>query len=240
MRTMIAATRLAAPLAVTALCTLPAAAQGFEGTVTWEMGPKARQMSQTYKGTKVRTEMGGPRGRQGVMIMDASTKTMTMLMPDEKMYMVMSMEDMAGQMEDQGKPKTPKLTDTGKSETIAGKTCQVYRYAEDTGKPETLEMCVAKGMGFFMGGGEGGPMGGMRGRGEGPNLTAIAGNPEWARRYKDGFFPLRISKVAGDKVTPEMVATQVEAKSIDASAFAVPEGFTEMKMPGGMGMPRRP
>jgi hypothetical protein len=237
MRLIVAATRVAAPLAVSALCTIPApaAAQGFEGTVTWQM--EKGQMAQTYKGTQVRTEMTGERGRQGVMIMDNSAKTMTMLMPEQKMYMQMNLNDTSDMNHEDHKP--PKLTDMGKTETIAGKTCQVYRYAEEAGKPETREMCVAKGMGFFMGGSRG-PMG-MRERGQGGEIAAaIAANPEYAKLYKDGFFPLRISKLEDDKVKNEMIVTKIEAKSVDASAFTVPSDYTLMKMPAGMGMPQRP
>ena len=233
MRMIIAAARVATPLALSALWTLPAAAQ-FEGTVTWQM--EKGQMAQTYKGAMVRTEMTGEQGRQGVMIMDHSARTMTMLMPDDKMYMVMNLRDMP----DKDDHKAPKLTDMGKTETIAGKTCEVYRYAEEAGKPETREMCVAKGMGFFMGGGGGGPMG-MRQRGRGADIAAaIAANPEYAKLYKDGFFPLRISRLEDGKVKNEMIVTQIEAKSVAASAFTTPPDYTEMKMPGGMGRPPRP
>jgi hypothetical protein len=232
MRLIIAAACVATPLALSALCTLPAAAQ-FEGTVTWQM--EKGQMAQTYKGSMVRTEMTGESGRQGVMIMDHAARTMTMLMPEDKMYMVMNLRDMSGR--DDHKP--PKLTDMGKTETIAGKSCEVYRYAEEAGKPETRELCVAKGMGFFMGGG-GGPMG-MRRRGQGAEIAAaIAANPEFAKLYKDGFFPLRISRLEDGKVTHEMIVTRIEAKSVEASAFATPPDYTEMKMPGGMGRPPRP
>jgi hypothetical protein len=239
MRLIVAATRVAAPLAVSALCTIPApaAAQGFEGTVTWQM--EKGQMAQTYKGTQVRTEMSGG-GREGVMIMDNSAKTMTMLMPSDKMYMVMNLRD-SDQGGDHSDRKPPKITPTGKTETIAGRTCEVYLYAENPDKPANKEMCVAKGMGYFMGG-SAGPMGGMgmARQGQGADISAIAANPEYRRLYQDGFFPLRISRIKGDSVTTQMIATKIEPKSVDASLFQVPSGFQEMKMPAGMGMPQRP
>jgi len=235
---LLAATRVTASLAVSALCTIPAAAQGFEGTVTWQMADKG-EMAQTYKGAQVRTEVTGRGGRQGVMIMDNSAKTMTMLVPERKMYMQMDMKDMGDRMKDKSDAKPPKITATGKTETIAGKTCEVYRYAEEAGKPETMEMCVAKGMGYFMGG-NAGPMG-MGRRGPGAEMAAVASNPEYAKLYKDGFFPLRISRLEDGKATNEMVVTKIEPKSVDAAAFKAPADYTEMKMPGGMGgPPQRP
>lgn len=234
MRMLLAVTRLAAPLAMTALCTLPAAAQ-FEGSVTWAVGKKQTPMTQTYKGSMVRTDMTGQRGRSGAMIIDGAAKTMTMMMPEQKMYMKWDLEQMRNEHTTH---KTPKITDTGKSETIAGKSCQVYRYAEDAGKPETMEMCVAKGMGNFMMGRS--PMGRGRGEGEGDDVSEIASNPEFQKLYKDGFFPLRISKVKGDSVTTQMIATKLEPGSVDASLFQVPSDYQEMKMPAGMGpMPRQ-
>jgi hypothetical protein len=233
---MIAATRVAAPLALSVLCAIPAFAQ-FEGSVTWAVGKKQTPMTQTYKGSMVRTDMTGERGRSGAMIIDGAAKTMTMVMPEQKMFMKWDLEKMREQMgNEHATHKTPKITDTGKSESIAGKSCQVYRYAEDTGKPETLEMCVAKGMGNFMAGRS--PMG--RGQGDDDDVSEIANNPEFLKLYKDGFFPLRISKVKGDVVTTQMIATKIEPGSVDASLFQVPSDFQEMKMPAGMGMPQRP
>ncbi|MEO8635978.1 MAG: DUF4412 domain-containing protein [Gemmatimonadales bacterium] len=204
----------------------PLAAQGFEGVVTWQMSEGQMAMTQMYKGSQVRMEMNQG-GHEGVMLLDNSMSTMTMLMPQQKMYMTMNTKSMPGMAHtDDGTP--PKLTATGKTETIAGRTCEVYRYAEEAGKPETMEMCVAKGMGFFMMGqspmGGGGPMG---------NLSMVAGNPEYAKLYKGGFFPLRISRLDGNSAKVMMLAKSVEAKTLDASLFTIPAGFTEMKMGGG-------
>ena len=214
-----------------ALCGLaaaaPLAAQGFQGVVTWEMAEGKSVMTQMYKGNQVRMEMNQG-GHEGVMLMDNTMSSVTMLMPQQKMYMAMDMKNMmGGAAPDDRTP--PKLTDTGKSETIAGHTCEVYRYAEAAGQPETMEMCAAKGMGFFimgqspMGGG-GGPLG---------NLAKIGGSPEYAKLYKDGFFPLRISRLEGGSAKVMMVAKSVDAKPLDASLFAIPAGYTEMKMGGG-------
>ena len=236
MRMLTAATRVAAPLALITLGAFPAAAQ-FEGSVTWAVGKKQTPMTQTYKGTMVRSDMTGERGRSGAMIIDGAAKTMTMVMSEQKMYMKWDLQQMGQQMQNEHPTrKTPKITDTGKTETIAGKSCQVYRYAEEADKPENMEMCVAKGMGNFMAGRS--PMG--RGEGDGDDVSEIANNPEFLKLYKDGFFPLRISRIKGETVTTQMIATKIEPKSVDASLFQVPADYQEMKMPAGMGpMPRQ-
>ena len=204
----------------------PLAAQGFEGVVTWEVSEGKTTMTQQYKGSKVRMEMSQG-GQEGVMLMDHGAGSMTMLMPQQKMYMTMDMKGMSGMPHDEDRTP-PKLTATGKTETIAGHTCEVYRVAEEAGKPETMEMCVAKGMGYFMMGqspmGGGGPLG---------NLAKVGSNPEYAKLYKDGFFPLRMSRLEGGTAKVVLLAKTIEAKSLDASLFTVPAGFTEMKMGGG-------
>lgn len=230
-------TRIVPGALVLSLLAQGLAAQAFEGVVTWQMGAKKETMTQAYKGNQVRTEMGRE-GREGVMLMDGGARTMTVVMPNEKMYMVMSLDrpGMGGNQPDaQGKP--PKLTATGKTETIAGHTCEVYRFAEEEGKPETMEMCVAKGLGYFMMGAGGG---GMMGRGRDPmaGVAGAAANPEYMKLYKDGFFPLRMTRIEGGKSELMMIATNIEKKSLDANAFKVPAGFQEMKMPAGM--PGRP
>ncbi len=230
-------TRIVPGTLVLSLLAQGLAAQAFEGVVTWQMGSKQETMTQAYKGNMVRTEMGRA-GREGVMLIDGGARTMTMVMPNEKMYMVMSLDRpgmQGGQPDAHDAP--PKITATGKTETIAGYTCEVYRYAEEAGKPETMEMCVAKGLGYFMMGAGGG---GMMGRGRDPmaGVAGAASNPEYVKLYKDGFFPLRMTRIEGGKSELMMLATSIEKKSLDANAFKVPAGYQEMKMPAGM--PGRP
>jgi len=216
-------------MAASALGANPAVAQGFEGVVSWQAGDKQTPMTQTYKGNLSRTEMNDG-GRQMVMLADNNAGKLTMVMPDQEMFMVIDLKAMADKHED----KSPKITATGKIETIAGKSCEVYRYAEEASKPETMEMCAAKGMGFFIMG-SGNPMGGG---GPMSHLSAVAANPEYVKLYKDGFFPLRISELKGGQPKVMMLATKIEPKSVDATVFQVPSDYTEMKMPGGM--PQRP
>lgn len=212
-------------VAATMLGSMPLAAQ-FEGTVDMTIGPKAEQkMTQSYKGTHVRSDVSTG-GGQMTMLTDAGMQEMTMLMAEHKMYMKMSLKDAAAQT---GKSDArPKITDTGKTETIAGKSCSVYRMAEEAGKPETMEVCAAKGMGFFAMGQASGPMGGKN-----PYAGAFeaASNPEYAKLFKEGFFPLRVSDISKGKPETIMLATAITPKSIPDAAFEIPAGYTEMKMP---------
>ncbi|HWA16886.1 MAG TPA: DUF4412 domain-containing protein [Gemmatimonadales bacterium] len=220
----------AATIAGTMLWSMPLAAQ-FEGTIDMTMGSKSKaKVTQSLKAGHSRTEMTQS-GTSMVMLMDVGGKEVTMLMPEHQMYMKMSLKDDA-MKPDKGDAKPPKITDTGKTETIAGKTCSVYRMAEEAGKPETMEICAAKGMGFFAMGAPAGPMG----KNPFGNAIEAAANPEYVKLFKDGFFPLRITDIS--KGTPEtvIVVDAINPKPIPDAAFQVPAGYTEMKMPG---MPKR-
>lgn len=204
-----------------------ALAQGFEGALTIRMqAERGMEMQQLIKGDKVRTEMGA-RGQEGVMIMDGGAQTMTMIMPSEKMYMVMDLKAGPGRPA-QRQGETPKITKVGTSETIAGRTCDNFLVGDE----QDMEVCAAKGLGFYMSGRN--PMGGRSPMGRVPDFHQEA----IMREYKDGFFPLRITRVAGGKREVMMEVTRIEPRPLDAALFAVPAGYQQMNMPGGM--PGRP
>jgi len=213
--------------ALLVLSPMAAQAQGFEGTVTYRIqAEKGMEMRQQIKGDKVRTEMDAG-GREGVMLMDGGEGTMTMIMPSEKMYMVMDLKNGMGRPDAQPN-EVPKITKVGTSETIAGRACDNYL----VGEKQDMEVCAAKGLGFFMSGG--GPGMGRNPMGRVPNLRDAA----IMRDFKDGFFPLKLSRVAGGKREVVMEVTRIEPKTLDAALFQVPTGYQKMTMPAGM--PGRP
>lgn len=221
---------------------LPAApavltAQGFEGRVTAEMhgppGQPAMPVVILAKGAKSRMEMSMG-GMDVYMIMDGEAGAMISVMPSQKMYMRMDLRQAAQSMQGMGGPRTPaappKISHTGRHETIAGHDCEHIVFESERAN---MDICAAKGMGFFTGGG-GGPMG--RGRG---GAGVPAGYEELMREFKDGFFPLRMEMVEGTKRTEVMLVKSIEPQRLDASLFVPPADYAEMKMPGmpGMGRP---
>lgn len=202
----------------------PAAGQAFEGAVTYQIKSEGRamEMTQMYKGGQVRTEMDG-RGQKMVMLLDGAGQKMTMLMPDHQMYMTMDLKQMAGMagQEHRHDPGEAKVTDLHTTETIAGRKCSNYL----VGEKQDVEVCAASGMGFYAAARS--PMG----RGPTSSLPEL-GSSEFGTRFKDGFFPLRVSQVQGGKKQVILEATKVEQKSLDASLFSIPEGYTQMQMPG--------
>lgn len=229
-------TRMRTVITALAGCCLLAAgttyAQSFEGVVKYKMGGAGKtmgEMTQMYKGTKARTEFTGAGGQGGAMIMDMAAQSMIMLIPQQKMYMVMDMKKMAAMAKNmpgaggQGAPAggagaPPAITATGKTETVAGYSCEYYV----VGDKQKMEICAAKGLGMFSMGQS--PMGRM-----GANPLAALSDPTYAKIFRDGFFPLKIRNLERNEVVLE--ATQVEKKTLDASLFVPPSDYKEMQMP---------
>jgi len=222
-------------------CVAPAASAqtaGFEGVVAYKMAGKGAgaEMTQMYKGMKSRTEINNG-GQTTAMIMDLAAGTMTVLMPPQKSYMVMDMKKMgqglAG-MFGKGKKDTgtgagassalASIKATGRTETIAGHQCEYYVMGE---KGEA-EVCSAKGLGMFMMGQS--PMGGAAS--SLAALAAVGTNPDAAKMFAGGFFPLKMVSTEHGKREVVMEATRVEKKSLDGSLFVPPPDYKEMKMPG--------
>jgi hypothetical protein len=224
----------AAVLAVLVILPAGVAAQAFEGRVTALMGgnpnrPPAEVVILSKGGkTRMESNMGG---MPMAMLMDYQGGAITTLMPAQRMYMKMDLRQAAAGMRGlTGTTDTtpPKITRTGRRETIAGVSCEHILFEAANGTQ--TDVCAAKGMGFFGGGGS---MGG------GPAAGVPGDMHRLMRDFSDGFFPLKVEGVKGTTRTQVLLVTQVERQSLDASLFEVPQGFTEMPMPGGM-PPGRP
>jgi hypothetical protein len=213
------------------------AAQGsFEGVVQYRVtGQGGEPMEPVYyvKGGKTRLEMSAG-GQMAIMLVDVESGSVTALMPAEKMYMTMSVAAMA-----QNLPAahahgdvSVKIEPTGEKETIAGISCEHYRVTQSKDDAQA-DLCLAKGMGSFMGvraPAGGGPMSGM-GRMPGMGM-APPGAAELTKLLKDGAFLLKMDVKKSGKTEVTMVATRVERRSLDASLFAPPSDYREMRMPG--------
>jgi hypothetical protein len=198
----------------------------FEGSITYDAGMAGMnmQITQLVKGSMVRQEMEGPMG-QIVTIVDTESSMMTTLMPAQKMYMRIDMNAMMQQYGQQAaaqpQPKPADFKSTGEKETIAGHACEHFAF---TGEGNTIDMCIAQGLGFV-------PFMSMSNQG----MANAPDVDEWKQRFPDGFLPLAMTVTAQGQ-TMTMRASTLEKKSVDASLFQVPSGYTEMRGPGGDGM----
>lgn len=207
-------------VAFVSLAAVPATltAQGsFEGVITARMaGPQGNSADVTYmiKGGQFRMDLSG-RGMAMYMVRDAGKSGTMMVMPAQRMYMDISDAQMQGEASSR---KAPDLKWTGKTETVAGHECEHLLVTDDDGTQ--FDICAARGMGTFQ------AMSNAMGR----NRQATEA---WQRLGRD-VFPLKVQRVGKSDMSFEV--TSIEKKSLDASLFAVPEGFTKMDM-GRMGRP---
>jgi hypothetical protein len=227
--------RLHCCLALLLLCLATSlfAADPFEGKVTLGMkSGKEKEFIMKYamKGQRIRMEPE-VEGTQGMaMIFDVQKGEMITLMPEQQMYMVMSLKGAIDAAAKKGaNEKMPELVKTGRTDTILGYKVEEYTF---TDRGTTTEMWVTDKLGTYMGASSGGG-GGMMGRGKGPSAQA------WENLLKgrDGFFPLRVvTREKKDKETFRMEAKAVEPGKLSDTLFQPPAGYQKFAMPnlGGL------
>lgn len=210
---------IAALLVAIAAIPAIASAQGtFEGSITFRVsGGRGGEESMVYsvKGDNVRMDMSAGMGMSMYTLYDGDKKSVSMVIPMRQMYMEYSMDN--AKMPTGTADKKTEITWTGKKETVAGYECEHATITNDDGSQ--TDVCLAKDLGTFvqMGGG------GMRGRGRGGPMGS-----GW-EGHIGSTFPLKVER-NGQLV---MEATKIEKKTLDASMFAIPEGYHKMSMPTG-------
>ncbi|MGE0882911.1 MAG: DUF4412 domain-containing protein [Blastocatellales bacterium] len=224
------------------------AAGNFEGTVVAKMaaGDQPIEVRYAIKGarTRVETQLSQGGNALGAVIMDMSSGSQIMLMPQTKTYMEMNwndngkFKDMVEKMAKEGGQNAAgsfKATSTGKTETIAGYACEHWI----VGDKQDTDVCLAKGLGYFGGGGQsGGIFDKLKNLAMGDKEKAILdANPEFAKFVEGGAFPLKISQIENGQTKTIMEVTSVERKPLDDSLFAVPPDYKKMEIPGMPGMP---
>jgi hypothetical protein len=216
----------------------------FEGQVMSKMflGDKTMENRYSIKGTRNRIETHFPQNspearlmQTSVTLMDLSSGTVTMLFPQTKTYMTMNGGEMAEEMtKGDGKGPSfdfPKVTSTGKTETIAGITCEHWLMDEKT------DVCMAKGLGYF-GGGSNNILDKLKNLALREKIKAqLNTNPEFAKFIEGGAFPLKMAQIENGQSKTIMEVTAVERKSLDDSLFNVPADYKKSEIPGMPGMP---
>lgn len=205
----------------------PLAAQsGFEGVIEFkEFGKHGTgTMVQTSKGSLIRIDnLHGGQGKreEPTLILDTKARTMTMLVPENHMYLVQPLAQGGSG------PADPKrqlaFKDSGRTETVAGIKCQIYSgtVTDSRGKQSQFEACMAKGVGFAL-------FEAMGARGVGSKSSGADLFRDMAAK---NLYVLKVWELKDGARVPAMEATKVEQKAVPASAFQVPAGFTKMDMP---------
>jgi hypothetical protein len=221
---------------------------GFEGEIDGfikDNKPGAQQTPITVmvKAAKIRFEIPealakgaptNPLGDKGYVIVDSTAKKLFAVSDAKKEAMELDLNTTGKALQGvhpgggarPGAPQAPptKVTKTGKTDTVAGYTCEYWDIASDH-KEGTV--CVAN---------------------DGPSwlsipMTGIPTEQAWALELLDGkHFPLRFIAYGKDGTTEEtrVEVTKIDKKSMQDSQFQVPAGYKTIdleKMLSGFGMP---
>jgi hypothetical protein len=240
---------VAAGLVGSGLLPSVASAQTFEGVIHYTLhdeGGKTTNIVQTSKHGKMRMGII-ENGQESGMIVDSTAGTVMFIDGKNKSYMVVSRQMMdqmrgmtrgmtpgmrrqAGQSDADG--STGKVTRTGRTEVVAGVSCEVYTYdGTEDGKHVTGEACLAKGVGMLFAGGMGM---GMMGREERSALQERYRNwGEIGTLIAQGYGILRATSYRDGKPNGSIEVTAIERGAPSDAQFQPPAGYKQQSMMGG-------
>ncbi|HEY6060769.1 MAG TPA: DUF4412 domain-containing protein [Gemmatimonadales bacterium] len=238
-----------------------AAAQRFQGMIRFTVHEESgrtmeiTQYAKPGKSSFMAVEAGKPGGG---MIVDSTAGTLTMIDGEHKTYTVINlvamqqmMQGMAGMArgmrgtqrgttDAEGAPKGT-ITATGRTEVVAGVTCQVYTYeGTDNGKHETGEVCLAKGAGLMAGGDVMGQMPGMMGMQRQTMQQRLQAWGPLGTLLAQGYGILKGTNYEDGKPKGSLEVTAFQRGAPPDAAFHAPPGFTEKSVGDMMGGGRRP
>jgi hypothetical protein len=212
------------------LAPLVALAASFEGKITMKMsGPQNAPPAMTFsikEGLSRLDLVGG--GQNAAVIYDVAKQEITILMPEQKMFMTQPMPKLDASAAGLGSDPGGSLAATTTKEKILGYDC--VKYVEKS-KEGVSEIWVTDQLGGFQGFG-GPPAGGGR---RGPGAPAPQG---WeASIAGKGVFPLRVITTDGGKETFRLEATAIEKVALPAHLFYAPTDYQDLSaMLKSMGM----
>jgi hypothetical protein len=223
-------------MAVLALPLTASAQQPFEGSVTYRVQALGQALMMTHhlKGDDVRMDME-TMGQAVSVITDLNASRQIMVMHGLRQYVdAAAMQQRMGGVGAMGGGAAAgagadvavsdlNITATGRKDRIAGHDCEYYSF---TSGVTQVEVCAAKGLGWYFADASAGRRGASQSI---PGLTN-AQREEWQRRFADGFFPLKVTTGDAGEVTMEV--TEITRKKLDASMFQPPAGYTQMRMGG--------
>ena len=215
----------------------PAHGQGFEGVQEFKLTSdgKSAAVVQTHKGSRVKLDMSGmaalnggkaaPQAQGSYVLIDWKSREMFMVMPSQRMYMAGNIDSMMARgqaMQSRFDPAKSKVTKTGKTETVAGLTCELWHSeAVVNEKVEQADFCITKGAGLMAPPGGAGRQGAM--------------NPEITKLMKQGYGVVKMTRIVDGKPQPVIELVKSDRKKIPASELQVPEGLKRMDMGAMMG-----
>jgi len=201
------------------------AVETFEGRITMKLTSegKSNEVAYATKGSRMRMEMNSE-GKSVVTLLDLNEKQMMMLMPDQKMYMVMPLRDVPGADKVDAAAADTTLEKTSETEIILGyKTTKYLARSKDQKEP--VEIWAAEGLGSFFNPNDLNVMGGKRKA------------PLWEKELREkGFFPLRIVSKPKKGREDRMEVIKLDKTALPESLFVPPADFKKFNLPGMGGL----
>lgn len=197
------------------------AEEAFEGVIHYSLksGKKPLEMVHFIKGNHMRIELPLDGSTTAASLVDLDARMITVLMPDQRMYMTMPIPE-AGDIP--GNTGTVAIEDTGETVEILGYPCT--RYLLKDGE-RTVNVWATKGLGRYFGSSN--PV-------QKPGSRSI-----WENQLAEaGLFPLRV--VETDRRGKEIFSldvTKIEQGPVEDVLFALPSGYQKFEMPSMGGMP---
>jgi hypothetical protein len=205
------------------------ALEGFEGEIGWsattKLPGKSREplnLTLLVKDGKFRLE--SPSGVPGFeqlgkayLLGGAKSKEFNAVLEGQKQVVKIDLQKMSAQAEALAKKqksaagatakKPPELKKTGKTDKVAGFTCELWLVTDTN---SSTELCVANEPTSWFG----------------DVLPAVQSEYGWASELMDGkHFPLRVVASHGKEESLRVELTRIEKKPLDAAAFQPPAGY---------------
>jgi hypothetical protein len=157
----------------------------------------------------------------GPVIVDLKSGIQQSINPPEKSYVEIDLlkSEVTGM---ENSEPSPKFMPTGETETIAGHSCEHYRFEDQ----QKTDICLAKGLGYI--GTDGDYSGWVQ---QFLKNRKLESDPEFKKLMEGGVIPLKVSHVENGQVVTNMEVVAIERKPIDDALLKVPAGY--QKMTGG-------
>lgn len=186
----------------------------FEGKIKIQLSEEGKKHTMDYlvKGDKFRLDVKDM-DEAGAMIFDSKAMKMTILMPQQKMYMEMPLNDLDSESYFEEGSSPAKINKTGETKTINGYKCEKW-VIEDEGL--TTEAWITNELGGFLF--LGNPMAG--------------GGSDWTSKLSaQNFFPMLAEVYKSGKHINTFEVLEISPQKLDNSLFSAPSGFQKFDMP---------
>jgi len=177
----------------------------FQGKVVFNVETDGQKQVMDYYAKDKKFRMEVP-DQGGYILFDSQTMNMYIVMDEQKMYMVSSMNSSST-------GSAGSITKTGETKKILGYDCEKFLFVQDGSKGESW---MTKDLGSFMFFGQ--------------SQKEIA---DWQKEILDeGYFPLQVTEYDDNgKVESAYNVVEVTPQELSSDMFAVPSSYQKLDMP---------